>query len=192
MAFVNLVPSDKAPPGQLRLIISRGQPPLRERLERDYNICYSRRRFLKPLVSAAELREMAELERQCFPPCENYDVKTLRMFVSLNGAGLLRFRDQQAGGPPVLAAFHLFDCLTSELITLDVHPAWRRRGIGRILVCESMARLREIGHDRVQCQIGISNEGSLELHRRLGFETRRLLQDYYGPGRHAFLMSAKL
>lgn len=165
---------------------------LLSRLERDYNIAYSRRRFLKPLVTLPELREMVELERLCFPSCESYDLRSLRMFVSLNGAGLLRLRETLPDGRRLLAAFHLFDCLASELITLDIHPDYRRRGIGLALVSESMARLREFGHDRVRCQIGISNEASLELHRRLGFGIRRLLRDYYGHGRHAYLLTAKL
>ena len=160
-------------------------------LRRDYNLAYSRRRYLKPMVPDAELREMAELEKVCFPPPENYDLRTLRMFVSLNGAGLLR-RRELVNGKPHLIAFHLFDCLAGELITLDVHPDFRRLGIGKALVAESMGKLAELGHKQVTCQISVSNAASLELHYPFGFKKTRTVKNYYGPGRDAYLLVAKI
>jgi ribosomal-protein-alanine N-acetyltransferase len=160
-------------------------------LRRDYNIAYSRRRFLKSMLSDSELREMAELEKICFPPPENYDLRTLRMFVSLNGAGLLR-RRELIDGTLHLIAFHLFDCLAGELITLDVHPDFRRLGIGRALVSESIAKLKELGHKQVSCQIGVSNTASLELHYAFGFKAKRTIKNYYGPGRDAYLLVARI
>jgi ribosomal-protein-alanine N-acetyltransferase len=160
-------------------------------IRRDYNLAYSRRRFLKPMLSDAELRELAELEKICFPPPENYDLRTLRMFVSLNGAGLLR-RRELIEGTPRLIAFHLFDCLAGELITLDVHPDYRRLGIGRGLVGESMAKLKELGHKQVTCQISVTNKASLDLHEPFGFRQVRTIRNYYGPGRDAYLLRATL
>lgn len=160
-------------------------------LRRDYNIAYSRRRFLKPMITDAELREMAELEKVCFPPPENYDLRTLRMFASLNGAGLLR-RRELIDGTPKLIAFHLFDCLQGELITLDVHPDFRRHGIGRSLVAESMKKMHELGHKQVTCQISVTNDASLNLHYPFGFKRVRTVKNYYGPGRDAYLLIAKL
>ncbi|MGI8905850.1 MAG: GNAT family N-acetyltransferase [Candidatus Sumerlaeaceae bacterium] len=162
---------------------------LHDPLLRDYNIAYSRRRFLKPMVTDAELREMAELEKLCFPPPENYDLRTLRMFVSLNGAGLIR-RRELVDGVPRLIAFHLFDCLAGELITLDVHPQFRRMGIGKILVTESLKKLKELGHQQVTCQISVTNKPSLELHYAFGFKPVRTIRNYYGPSRDAFLLAA--
>lgn len=160
-------------------------------LKRDFNVAYSRRRFLKPMLTEAELKEMAELEKLCFPPPENYDLRTLRMFVSLNGAGLLR-RVEIVNGEPRLIAFHLFDCLMSELITLDVHPDFRRLGLGKMLVSESMAKLRELKHRFVTCQISVNNQASLDLHLPFGFKAIRTIRNYYGPGRDAYLLRAKL
>ncbi|AXA35838.1 MAG: hypothetical protein KatS3mg130_0605 [Candidatus Sumerlaea sp.] len=157
----------------------------------DYNIACTRRRFLRPCISEGEIRELAELERLCFSPAERYDIRTLRLFVSMNGAGLLRYYDE-ATAPPSLAAFHLFDCLSAELITLDVHPQYRRRGIGTQLLTMSLQKLAQLGHRHATCEIAVENEPSLSLHRRLGFQPVRLLKHYYGPGRHALLLRARL
>jgi [ribosomal protein S18]-alanine N-acetyltransferase len=157
----------------------------------DYNIAYARRRFLKPMVDDAQLREMLELERVCFPPPENYDLRTLKMFVSLNGVGLLR-RYEVVDSGPKLIAFHLFDCLSAELITLDVHPDFRRKGIGKGLLEMSLTKLREIGHEQATCQIATGNTASIDLHVAFGFRKVGRLRNYYGPGRHAYLMNARL
>lgn len=156
-----------------------------------YNIAYSRRRYLKPMISDAEIRELAELETVCFPPPENYDFRTLRMYVSLNGAGLLRWHEPVGEGQR-LVAFHMFDCIMGELITLDVHPDFQRRGIGARLLETSMRKLAEIGHRRATCQIAVGNEASLLLHKRYGFKATRRIKNYYGPGRDAFFMVAVL
>jgi [ribosomal protein S18]-alanine N-acetyltransferase len=162
-----------------------------EVLTRDYNIAYSRRRYLKPMLSDAELRDMVELERICFPPPSNYDLRTLRMFVSLNGAGLIRCREI-VDERPMLIAFHLFDCVAAELITLDVHPKFRRNGLGSKLLTESLTKLAEVGHTQASCQIAVDNEPSLKLHQLFGFQPVRTLKNYYGPGRDAHLLVTSL
>lgn len=156
-----------------------------------YNIDFSGGTFLKPLLKKAELQEMEALEKICFPPPENYDLRTLRRFVSLNGIGVLRWYED-VGGESVLVAFHMFDCFMAELITLDVHPDWRRRGIARALLDTSMGRLREIGHRKASCQIAIDNEPSLVLHKHYGFKVVRRIRDYYGKGRDACHLVAPL
>lgn len=160
-------------------------------LQRNYNVAYSRRRFIKPMIPDSELRELAELEKLCFPPPENYDLRTLRMYVSLNGAGLLRRREIVDGKPKVIA-FHLFDCIAGELITLDVHPDFRRMGLGRMLYSESLAKLKELGHTQAVCQVATTNTSSLALHKGFGFKTVRTIRNYYGPGRDAFLLALEL
>ena len=158
----------------------------------NYNIHPSRQARRAPMIPRAELEELAHLETICFPPEELYDLDTLERFTSRNGAGLLRWIDTRDDGQPHLAAFHLFNCFGAELITLDVHPDHRRRGIGTALVTESLGKLRELGHRHATCQIATSNEASLQLHYRLGFKAFRTLRNYYGAGRHAHLLVATL
>lgn len=157
----------------------------------DFNIAYTRRRFLKPCLSPEEIRELEQLERLCFPPRDRYDFRTLRMFLSLNGIGILRYYEEADPQHP-LVAFHLFDCLGAELITLDVHPQYRGRGIASQLLQMSLDKLRALGHTRATCQISVVNQPSLRLHKKFGFKPVRLLRDYYGPGRDAYLLRVSL
>lgn len=133
---------------------------------------------------------MVELEVLCFPPPTNYDLRTLRNFCSINGS--LVFRIYPLDEPTRLVAFHIADTLFGELITLDVHPDFRRRGLGKWLVEQSLATLKKAGHGEATCQIATGNEASLVLHAALGFVKRKRFKNYYGPGHDAFVLRAKL
>lgn len=148
------------------------------------------------------LRDMARLERLCFPRPFNYPLGTLRRFLAQPGAALLTWRAEPdadvppaalpdgTGAPGALVAFHVFDFDDRELITLDVHPDWRRRGLGTRLVGESLARLAAAGCRRARCHIAVGNDASVDLHAKLGFRVIRRVRAYYGPARAAWLMEA--
>lgn len=55
------------------------------------------------------------------------------------------------------------------LTGVTVDPAWRRRGIGRLLTERRMEWVRGRG-DAVWCFVSARNRASLDLHRELGFE----------------------
>ncbi|MGB9692303.1 MAG: GNAT family N-acetyltransferase [Candidatus Sumerlaeaceae bacterium] len=157
----------------------------------DYNFAFTRRRFLRPCLTTEEIHELEQLEKLCYPPADRYDFRTLRMFCSLNGIGILRYYEESLPQRP-LVGFHLFDCLNAELITLDVHPEFRGRGIAGQLLLLSLKKLRALGHTRATCEIAVNNTVSLHLHKKFGFKPWRLLRNYYGAGRHAYLMRANL
>ena len=52
---------------------------------------------------------------------------------------------------------------------LGVHPADRRRGLGRLLMDEAEARLRALGCAKVNLQIRTSNTAASEFYRRIGY-----------------------
>ena len=52
---------------------------------------------------------------------------------------------------------------------LGVHPAHRRRGLGRLLMDEAEARLRALGCAKVNLQIRTSNADASEFYQRIGY-----------------------
>jgi ribosomal protein S18 acetylase RimI-like enzyme len=53
---------------------------------------------------------------------------------------------------------------------LAVAPRFRRQGIGRVLVAEAEARLRQMGCPKINIQIRTSNTEVIEFYRRIGFK----------------------
>lgn len=58
-----------------------------------------------------------------------------------------------------------------------VHRGWHRRGIGGLLLEDLIARARVIGHRTIIAGIDSSQEASVALHARLGFEKVAHLRD---------------
>jgi L-amino acid N-acyltransferase YncA len=60
--------------------------------------------------------------------------------------------------------------------SLYVHPQWRRRGVGRLLLCELIADAARRGFTNIVALISADNDGSIRLHRELGFVDAGLLR----------------
>jgi ribosomal protein S18 acetylase RimI-like enzyme len=134
------------------------------------------------------LRALAEIEQICYSPEIAYPPLTLALWLLDPQAlflGLWTGKD--------LAAAQISDLATGQLITLDVHPHWRRRGLGRRLLRDTLSLHRRWGqHRRVTCEIATDNEPSLELHREEGFEIVAHLPHYYEDGSDAHLLTRAL
>jgi ribosomal-protein-alanine N-acetyltransferase len=56
-----------------------------------------------------------------------------------------------------------------HIVIVAVHPAWRRRGIARVLMCEAMERARQAACSKATLEVRVSNTGAQQLYYRLGF-----------------------
>lgn len=146
---------------------------------------------LPVLLSDAEVRELAAMERTCFPPHEAWSRAMIRQCLSLDGATLLRWYED-AGRGPVLAAFLIYHAHEAELLTVDVHPDWRRRGIARRLMRTAIDDLRALGHHCVTSQAAVENAASIAMHESMGFGRVERLPSYYGPGHDAWLLRLEM
>lgn len=65
---------------------------------------------------------------------------------------------------------------------VGIHPDHRRRGVGMRLYERFTERCREAGAHRIKAIATVGNEGSVQFHEALGFETTEQ-SDYAGRGR---------
>jgi ribosomal-protein-alanine N-acetyltransferase len=66
-----------------------------------------------------------------------------------------------------------------EMLNLAVAPARRRRGLGRRLVAEALARGRARGIEQCWLEVRASNRAALDFYRALGFRERSRRRAYY-------------
>ena len=116
---------------------------------------------LRPLTSA-DLPAMTALDGECFSPEDAYSPEVMAWFFSLPGARGLGFFDGEA-----LAGFALWS--GAEIITLDVAPGHRRRGLARSLMERAVAAIRGKGHPAAILQVDRDNPAALALYRSMGF-----------------------
>lgn len=137
-------------------------------------------------VSRRQIAELLKLEKLCYPEAIAFDSQMMRDFLSQPGAVIVCEWRQGS-----LVGFQLSDRLEGTIITIDVHPAFRRRGIGKILMKRSLKFLRSAGVSQVVSQVAVDNIPSLMLHFKFGFKIQRRLPNYYGPGWDAYLLVLK-
>ena len=77
-----------------------------------------------------------------------------------------------------------------EMKRLYVRPAFRRRGLGRLLAGRIIAAAREIGYEHMRLDTLTSMKAAIQLYESLGF--RRIAPYYDNPAGCAVFMELKL
>jgi len=80
---------------------------------------------------------------------------------------------------------------TGYVHLVGIHPDHRRRGVGRVLYKTFTEECRAAGCERMKAITTMGNEGSIQFHLALGWETHEI-HDYAGPGRTRMVFARKL
>lgn len=142
-----------------------------------------------PILREAGLEDLEALYRLdalCFEPGIAYTRDHLRRFLRLQTA-----RSTVAEIDGEVAGFALGYRPrhgVAHVLTLDVDPRFRRRGLGEALLREVLSRLAEDGARETRLEVDVTNAAAIAFYERLGFRTLRRLENYYAAGRPALEM----
>ena len=137
-----------------------------------------------------DLPDLWRLDRLCFEPGIAYSQRDLRHFLSIPGSEsvIAESRGELAG----FAIGYPDSPDLARVVTLDVAPSCRRRGLGEKLLDALLARLAASGARRVLLEVDVRNSGAIAFYRKLGFAQSGRLPSYYGRGLDAFEMRRKI
>ena len=76
----------------------------------------------------------------------------------------------------------------ADLMTIAVHPDFRRQGIAQHLIAELESWAADRGADSMMLEVDINNESAIALYTRLGYEKLNIRKNYYGYGKDAQIM----
>ena len=144
------------------------------------------------------------LDRLCFPGDVAFSLGTFRQL--LRDRRHLGFRLGGRAGPaattvasaaaaaptPVAFVMALREAVSADIVTLDVHPEHRRRGLGRALLRHLHATLRRTGAQEVTLQVAEDNTGARQLYLSEGYAAVGVARGYYGDRGDAVLMRLAL
>lgn len=78
---------------------------------------------------------------------------------------------------------------TGWILTLGVHPQWRRKGIAKdlLLLCE-----KEMGMPRVKLTVRRGNKPALHLYQKLGYQQVDIWSKYYRNGEDGLVLEKNI
>jgi len=74
------------------------------------------------------------------------------------------------------------------IYTLDVHPFFRRRGVGSMLLAAIEEELAVRGARAIRLEVAIENPEALRLYHKAGYREREIVRNYYGQKKDAVRM----
>lgn len=127
--------------------------------------------------------ELFTLDHQCFPPGIAYSRAELRYLTSSPSSLSVAAEDEAAKlAGFVIAELHLESGKrVGHIVTIDVAPSARRKGIGQALMGALLQRLCNSGVILVRLEVAVDNEAAQAFYLRHGFvETGHIPRYYLG------------
>jgi ribosomal-protein-alanine N-acetyltransferase len=78
-----------------------------------------------------------------------------------------------------------------HIMSIAVHPDYRRMGIGKELLGSTMKILWEKDATEVHLEVRVSNQLARDIYKSFGFAEDRILEGYYSDGEDGILMVKK-
>ncbi len=131
-----------------------------------------------------------ELDRICFTPEVAFPRDVFHVLCDTSEV----FEVAEVDGRLVGFIAGNFDCEENVgiIVTLDVHPDVRARGIGERLLGTAHEQFEACGATAIFLQVFVENDAALRLYRKFGYTTICRFDDYYGPHKDALLMMRSL
>jgi ribosomal-protein-alanine N-acetyltransferase len=137
-----------------------------------------------------DLPDLWRVDRLCFEPGIAYSQRELRRFLAIPGAeSVLARADGELSG---FAIGYPDSPDLARVVTIDVSPSFRRRGLGQKLLDALLVRLAASGATRALLEVDVRNVGAIAFYRKLRFAKSGRLSSYYGRGLDAFEMSRNI
>ena len=146
------------------------------------------------MSAAMELREyrredldaIASIERECFPPVIAFSRDSLGKVLETDARAIVA--EVAEGEIAGFAVYRKVNRVTGSLLTLDVLPAYRRRGLGTRLVAACTERLEQLGVEKLQLRVALDNHEAQALYERLGLRRLRIDRAFYRDGSDALVL----
>ncbi len=125
-------------------------------------------------MQECHVAQVAELERMCFstPWSENSITSELQNDLAL---WLVALNDDMVVG--YIGSQTV--CGETDMMNVAVHPGWRRRGIGEILIDQLIVELKRRCSSSLSLEVRSSNVPAIALYEKLGFRQVGRRPGYY-------------
>lgn len=149
-------------------------------------------------ASTADVPALTAIDAECFPPEDRYARGLMEEIIrgkfavdTVDRVSTQVVTAQGVGprGDKILGFITVArDRGSGLIVTVDVHPHWRRRGVGRLLLRAGETKLREWSVPRVILTVGTKNTTAQALYEKEGYKFFERIAGYYESGDDALAL----
>ena len=135
---------------------------------------------LRPVVND-DFPTLYALDQACFAPGISWSKAELQYFLKYPGNVGVVAEDESGHivGFAIAGRQRRQGAVLGRLITIDVDPALRRRGIGHMLLEEAEIQMRAAGAASLLLEVAVDNTGAQAFYERHGFRRIGRIPGYY-------------
>ncbi len=139
---------------------------------------------------ATDIPAMHALDLVCFDAPFRFDLRAMRRFALRVGAIVVvaESRGELAG----FVIVHRERRRLGYVVTLDVAPEFRRKGLARALMTEAERQAMESGIMWLGLHVWAGNEAAMAFYERCGLERVERVEHFYGAGFDAWAYRKQL
>jgi ribosomal-protein-alanine N-acetyltransferase len=130
---------------------------------------------------ATDLDAMFRLDEACFAEPFRFDRESMREFAEERNA-VVQIAEicGEIGGFVIVHIERVASEWQAYVVTLDVAPEYRRKGLARRLMKEAEACAASAGVRWIQLHVFTGNDAAIRFYERLGYQRISVRRGYYG------------
>ncbi|MDI6917669.1 MAG: ribosomal protein S18-alanine N-acetyltransferase [Thermoplasmatales archaeon] len=135
-----------------------------------------------------DLDEICRIEKLCFKK-ERYSEEFILYLLENQNNYSAVFEENKKIAGYIIASFHKN---TARIISLAVHPAHRKKGIGEKLLNSAEEKAKKLKMKNITLEVAKENMDAVNFYLSKRYKIDGLIKDYYGIGKGAYRMSKNL
>jgi [ribosomal protein S18]-alanine N-acetyltransferase len=141
----------------------------------------------------ADAVRLFELDRICFPAGIAYSLREFRWLLrSQKTLSVVAEDEGTLAGFSIAQETVIRKSRGGHIVTIDVAPAFRRHGIGRLLMERIELRMRATGAEWLRLEVAVNNSAASKFYADLGFLPLGRIPNYYHGAIDAIVMGKSL
>ncbi len=130
-------------------------------------------------ASIQHLDKLYEIEMECFQAEAFTKMQIAHLLTDYNSIGLVAKINSTIVGFVISMVYAERTALSGHILTIDVSPAYRKKGIAQKLLQEIEKTLKEKGVRTSYLEVREDNIAALRLYQKLGYKKVARLKGYY-------------
>jgi ribosomal-protein-alanine acetyltransferase len=138
-------------------------------------------------ASIGHLDRLYQIERECFDKEAFTRQQIAYLLKDYNSINLIARINNEIAGFIIGAAYYERNAQVGHILTVDVTPTYRQKGVAQKLLQEIEKIFKEKGFRASYLEVREDNVAALGLYRKLGYKKIAKLKDYYGNAHGIYL-----